>query len=194
MVKFTVPIADILGSAYYTYDLYPNTYSPTVDSTVTITCICKNVFGNPVANKSLMLYRNNNEVGTATTNANGIATWSVTLYEWGEQSFKVANQVVNVYVTGMKRLDVNNNLTIWYNEGSRTVMGRYSNSSVSTSNTQETVIATEVIPSAYRPPSDVKVPFNQTGSIIFFKSNGNISIRTSSSGSHNVSAVGPWIV
>ena len=72
-------------------------------------------------------------------------------------------------------------------------MGSYINNSVTTTNTQETVIETDVIPSQYCPLSDIKVVFNQTGSIIFFKPNGNISIRTSSSGTHNVLTTALWM-
>ena len=67
MVKFKVPLGDILGSAYYHYDLSSSDYNPNVGSTITITCTCKNILGNPIPNKELTIMMNGIEqyvVGT----------------------------------------------------------------------------------------------------------------------------------
>ena len=108
MVKFTVPLSDILGNAYYRYELSSSNYNPNIDSNITITCTCKNVLGNPIANKTLELMMNGVSQGTATTNANGIATWTITCSNWGIQHFNVENKSIDVRVTGYIQTSVLN--------------------------------------------------------------------------------------
>jgi len=119
MVKFTVPLSDILGSAYYKYEVRASDYNPTIDSTITITCTCKNVLGNPISNKTLELYQNNTSKGTATTNANGIATWTLTMSNWGNQDIQVENETISVYVTGFKKIVENATYTLRVDESQR---------------------------------------------------------------------------
>lgn len=100
MVKFKVPLKDILQNAYYQYKLSSSNYNPTINSTITITCTCKNVLGNPIANKTLTLMMNGVSQGTSTTNSLGVATWTVTCDEIGLQDFRVENQSIQVKVKG----------------------------------------------------------------------------------------------
>lgn len=105
MVKFKVPLGDILGSAYYHYDLSSSDYNPNVGSTITITCTCKNILGNPIANKTLELMMNGVSQGTSTTNANGIATWSIKFGGWGNKHFYIGNANLDLMVTGWKLME-----------------------------------------------------------------------------------------
>ena len=114
MSRFTVPIADILGNAYYHYELSSSSYNPNINDNITVTCTCKNVFGNPVSNKTLKLFQNNASVGTATTNANGIATWTITCSNWGIQHFNVENKSIDVRVTGYIQTSLNNGMYTLY--------------------------------------------------------------------------------
>lgn len=116
MVKFTVSLADILGSAYYRYELSSSNYNPNIDSNITITCTCKNVLGNPIANKTLELMMNGVSQGTSTTNANGIATWTITCDNWGIQHFNVENKSIDVRVTGYKTTYPHTYYTIFEHE------------------------------------------------------------------------------
>lgn len=100
MVKFKVPLKDILQNAYYQYELSSSNYNPTIDSTITITCTCKNALGNPIANKTLELMMNGTSQGTAITNANGIATWTVTVTTIGLQTFSIGSNNIQVKVKG----------------------------------------------------------------------------------------------
>ena len=113
MVKFKVPLGDILGSAYYHYDLSSSDYNPNVGSTITITCTCKNILGNPIPNKELTIMMNGIEQGTATTNANGIATWSITFGANGLKDFYIGNSHCTVYVGGYRKIYDSNGL-LWY--------------------------------------------------------------------------------
>lgn len=104
MVRFKVPLKDVLGTAYYHCELTSSDYNPTINSTITITCTCKNVLGNPIADKELTLMMNGTSQGTATTNANGIATWSITCSDWGNQHFNVENATLDLLITGWKQV------------------------------------------------------------------------------------------
>ena len=113
MVKFKVPLSDILGSAYYRYELTSSNYNPNVGSTITITCTCKNILGNPIPNKELELMLNGGSQGTSTTNANGIATWSITFGLEGLKDFYIGNSHCIVVVNGYHKIYDSNGL-MWY--------------------------------------------------------------------------------
>lgn len=113
MVKFKVPLSDILGSAYYRYELTSSNYNPNVGSTITITCTCKNILGNPIPNKELELMLNGGSQGTSTTNANGIATWSITFGLEGLKDFYIGNSHCIVVVNGYHKIYDSNGL-VWY--------------------------------------------------------------------------------
>ena len=104
MVKFKVPLGDILGRAYYHYELSSSNYNPHIDGTITITCICKNILGNPIADKELELMMNGVSQGTSTTNELGIATWSIKLGDWGNKHFHIGNATLDLTVTGWKHI------------------------------------------------------------------------------------------
>ena len=113
MVKFKVPLKDILGRAYYQYELSSSNYNPHIDGTITITCICKNILGNPIPNKELTLMMNGVEQGTSTTNELGIATWSITVGANGLNDFYIGNSHCTVYVGGYRKIYDSNGL-LWY--------------------------------------------------------------------------------
>ena len=113
MVKFKVPLKDILGRAYYQYELTSSNYNPNINSTITITCTCKNILGNPIPNKELTLMMNGVEQGTSTTNELGIATWSITVGANGLNDFYIGNSHCTVYVGGYRKIYDSNGL-LWY--------------------------------------------------------------------------------
>jgi len=131
MVKFTVPLSDILGSAYYRYELVSSNYNPNINNTITITCTCKNVLGNPVSNKTVELFQNGTSIGTATTNANGIATWTITCSNWGIQHFNVENKSIDVRVTGYIQTSANNGMYTIYEWEDKVGLKIYINSNIS---------------------------------------------------------------
>ena len=104
MVKFKVPLKDILGRAYYQYELSSSNYNPRINETITITCTCKNILGNPIADKELELMMNGVSQGTETTNELGIATWSIKFSDWGNKHFYIGNATLDLVVTGWKQI------------------------------------------------------------------------------------------
>lgn len=178
MSRFTVPISDILGSAYYRYELSSSNYNPTIDSTITITCTCKNVLGNPIANKTLELMMNGVSQGTSTTNANGIATWTLTMNNWGNQELKIENQTIEVYVTGFKFIQSNITYNLYVDESQRLAQIRVNRSNVAIGTGDGFNYSDFKIPSKYCPKSNSFVPIGRNAPLIlnYVWSNGTIGI------------------
>src|SRR5574344_1527722 len=156
MVKFRVPIKDLLGRAYYHYELSSSNYNPHINRTITITCICKNILGNPIANKELELMRNGVSQGTETTNELGIATWSIKFSDWGNKHFHIGNATLDLTVTGWKLIaKYSTNRISLYSDGKWGMVeigGTWSNST-----TGEVVLG--VIDSEYSPFSSVSTNY-----------------------------------
>ena len=157
MVKFKVPLKDILVRAYYQYELLSSNYNPHIDETITITCTCKNIMGNPIPNKELTLMMNGVSQGTSTTNELGIATWSITFRGWGNKHFYIGNATLDLTVTGWKFIEsyASNKIAL-YSDGKLgmvTINGTWSNST-----TGENVLAT--INSEYTPFSNVSTNYS----------------------------------
>lgn len=183
MVKFKVPLKDILGRAYYQYELSSSNYNPHIDETITITCTCKNVLGNPIANKTLELMMNDISHGTSITNANGIATWSITFKGWGNKHFYIGNATLDLVVTGWRQIAKysSDRITLcsdgkW---GMVAISGTWSNST-----TGEVVLAT--INSGYSPFSNVSTNYSYSvGSYQPVYTRGtNICINRSGTGNY----------
>lgn len=115
MVRFSIPIQDILGLQYYRYELTSDYYNPTIDSTISISCKVTNAFGNNVNNKTLTLYDNGTSVGSATTE-DGIATWTVTLSDWNKHHYTCNGASLDLKATGWKVISDNDDWKVQYNE------------------------------------------------------------------------------
>lgn len=185
MVKFKVPLGDILGRAYYQYELSSSNYNPHINGTITITCICKNILGNPVANKELTLMMNGIEQGTSTTNELGIATWSIKFSDWGNKHFHIGNATLDLTVTGWKQIGkyASDKITLdsdgkW---GRVIISGSWSNST-----TGEVVLG--VIDSEYSPISNVSTNYSYTLNSYqaVYTRGTNICINCSNTGSYGV--------
>lgn len=102
MTTKKIKTSDILGDNYYIYELTSSNYIPILNGTITITCICKDIYGDNVANKSLTLYQNGTSKGTQTTNSSGVATWSITCSTAGLQKFNIKDRNIEVFVDDSK--------------------------------------------------------------------------------------------
>ena len=173
MVKFKIPIKDLLGRAYYRYELQSTHYNTTPSQTdITITCTVKNIFGNPVNNKEITLYYKNDIQGTATTNANGIATWTVGNLEYGINQFRVENATIIINARGWETQTINNG-TLYINKELRLCHLRYSRTF--NSGQQNTLYEWgQQIPSGYRPTFMVTGNGNRNGATITIDSDGYI--------------------
>lgn len=174
MVKFKVALKDLLGKAYYRYELISTHYNTTPTQTgITITCTCKNIFGNPVANKELTLYYKSNIQGTATTNELGIATWTVGNLEYGINQFRVEDATIIINARGWETVTLNTYATLYVNKETRTAELRYVRDFNSASADTFYSWHTGAIPSDYRPSAQVNGSFNQVGTL-YADSNGDI--------------------
>lgn len=185
MVKFKVPLGDILGRAYYQYELSSSNYNPHIDETITITCTCKNILGNPIPNKELTLMMNGIEQGTKTTNELGIATWSITFGLWGNKHFHIGNATLDLVVTGWRQIAKysSDKITLYSDGrwGMVVISGTFSGST-----TGENVLAT--INSEYSPISNVSTNYSYSGGSYqpVYTKGTNICINRSGTGSYGV--------
>lgn len=177
MVKFKVPIKEILQNAYYQYELTSSDYNPTVDTTITITCTCKNVLGNPIANKTLELLENGVSQGTSTTNANGIATWTVSLTSWIVRNYRVENATLTVKPVGFKEVSNTSitNYTIYRNDNIIQIVFSYPSQSLTTSWT--TLSQNAIGNTTYRPKEDVDVVGHYGNYVIRVTNTGTFMAR-----------------
>ena len=67
----------------------------------------------------MTLYQNGTSVSSSITNENGIASWTVTCDDWGLQDFRVANQSIQVMVSGFKKIAENTTYTLMVDESTR---------------------------------------------------------------------------
>ena len=126
MVKFKVPIKDLLGRAYYHYKLGNDITNGTKGQTNVVHCTVTNVFGNPVSDKDVTLYAQGIEVSTKKTNALGYVEWEIPLNNPSLRLYTVDNQTTYTNVTngGWKSTSVSNG-TLYYNEDLRLCSLRY---------------------------------------------------------------------
>lgn len=137
----------------FNYNLMSDYYNVNIDGTVIISCIVTDVNGERVEGKTLTLYRNFNSVGTATTNELGVAYWNVTCDTWGLQDFRVANQSIQVMVSGFKRVLYNSTYALYVDESQHLAQLRCSRTNITITNGESFRYDDFVIPSKYRPPS-----------------------------------------
>lgn len=177
MVKFKVSLKDLLGKAYYQYTLTSTHYNTTPSQTdITITCTCKNILGNPVANKELTLYYKNSIQGTATTNELGMATWTVGTLEYGINQFRVEDATIIINARGWETVTLNSGgtyATLYVNKETRTAELRYVRDFNSASADTFYSWHTGAIPQDYRPSTQVNGSFNQVGTL-YIDSTGEI--------------------
>ena len=188
MVKFKVSLKDLLGKAYYRYELISSHYNTTPTQTdITITCTCKSILGNPVSNKELTLYYKNDIQGTATTNELGMATWTVGNLEYGINQFRVEDATIIINARGWETVTLNSGgtyATLYVNKETRTAELRYNREFTSASADTFYSWHTGAIPQNYRPSAQANGSFNQVGTL-YIDSNGDIGGKFANSWSSN---------
>ena len=139
----------------FNYNLMSDYYNVNIDGNILISCIVTDVNGERVEGKTLTLYHNSNSVGSETTSELGVATWSVTCDSWGLQDFRVANQSIQVNVTGFKRVLYNSTYALWVDESQHLAQLRCSRTNITITPGESFVYSDFTIPTKYRPASTV---------------------------------------
>ena len=172
MVKFKVPIKDILGKAYYRYNMGNTITNGTKGQTNTIRCTVTNIFGNPVSDKEVTLYAQGTEVSTKTTNALGYVEWEIPLNNASLRLYKIDTHSTYTIVNngGWKSTSITNG-TLYYNEDLRLCHLRYSRTfNSATANTMYEW--GQLIPSGYRPLFMTTGNGNRNGATLTIDSDG----------------------
>ena len=193
MTKYSIKLKDLVGSAFYDYNLYANTYNPQLDTTILVTCQVKNILGNPVPNKELTLYYKGVAQDPVRTNANGIAEWNINVgTTGGTYKISVNNKYIFVNVNGYKQVKSYSSgfYTLSINELTRTARLSLNTNGSKTLANGVNYEQTGWIPSEYRPPTNINIIIARNISLTLnIGTNGNVSIyNPSSQTSANTSA------
>lgn len=180
MTKYSIKLRDLFGSAFYDYNLYTSNYNPKIDTTIVVTCQVKNIFGNPVANKELVLYYKGVAQDPVTTNANGIAEWEIDVgTTGGTYKFSVNNKYIFINVNGYKQIKSYSSgfYTLSINEFTRTArlsLNTQGSKSIASGVNYE---QTAWIPSEYRPLTNANIIIARNISLTLnIGTTGNVSI------------------
>lgn len=172
MVKFKVALKDLLGKAYYRYNMGNTITNGTKGQTNTIRCTVTNIFGNPVSDKEVTLYAQGTEVSTKTTNALGYVEWEIPLNNASLRLYKIDTHSTYTIVNngGWKSTSITNG-TLYYNEDLRLCHLRYSR--IFNSATANTMYEWgQLIPSGYRPLFMTTGNGNRNGATLTIDSDG----------------------
>lgn len=191
MSRFTVPISDILGNAYYNYTLNSSSYNLTVNNNLTIYCTVKNVFGNTVANKTVTLYQNGGNVGNATTDSNGVASWTITMNTVGNYVFSVENSSITVKVRGVKTISTATYGTMYVNESEKTVFFKYYRANYNFTSTSYITLHTGAC-GDYKPFTETYLASYNPTMAMSVSANGDIKVISTGTGTKTMGFSGYW--
>ena len=171
MVKFKVPLKDILGRAYYQYELTSSNYNPKIDSTITVTVTVKDVYDDPVENESVQVTCNigkftklngstisDTQSVTAQTDSNGEISLTYSCSEWGLVTFSANKTSTQVNVTGWKQVQSLNGGRVLVDTDGKNAKIIVSGIFVTSTSEGEFTLAT--IDSAYRPTENYSTNYS----------------------------------
>ena len=172
MTRFKVPIQSILGLSYYRYDISLDRYDVDIGSEVTVTCQARNVFGSLVKDKELTLHYKGISQGSATTDNNGVAEWTLDVGgDAGTFKLSVGNQHCLINVTGYQTYN-GTHYTAKYNKDIVNIDFSWNTTSTFSANTSWTEFTTITIPSHLRPTESIIVNTHYNGLQINIQPNG----------------------
>ena len=196
MTRTTVNASTVLGANYEIITLESNNYNPQIDDDIILTCTVTDVYGDPVANKSVTLYQDGTSEGTETTDNTGAATWTITPEDWEVHHFNVENATLNLGADGWKTLlnDGTYNIRV-----KRDTVQLAINSDVSTSfpTTFTAFSGGSKVASGYRPANSVVVPCKSNYNLLVaVRPDGTVERKTmaSSSQSAGVYCMAEWTI
>lgn len=99
MTEKRIKTSDVIGNSYYNYTLTSTNNTPSINSTISISCGVTDIYGQSISGKSITLYLNGVSQGARTTASSGSATWNnITMSTGGLQVFSVENSKIEIFV------------------------------------------------------------------------------------------------
>lgn len=178
----------------YIYKITPSNYEPKIGSNITVSVEVKNTSGNVIPNQNISLlctkakantfpYENQTTTLTATTNSQGIATFTVNMSNWGIWDFQVSYAHCQVYVDGWRRILYADTYSLYRNQTrAKVILNGVSTSSVTWNWKQFTNSLTAA---SVRPLHDVVTLSNSGETFIRIDTNGKFWYMVSIQWSHS---------
>lgn len=188
-------------SSYRNYEIIPSTYTPTIDSNISITINVTNMSGNPVANESVSLVVKfdglPNITISDTTDANGSVTLNnVQMVKFGVVDLRVGATHCQLNVDGWKQYYYDSATNGWYirilyNEThTKVIINDPANVSFTTT---ETNYITDVLTDSWiRPLKPISFFINFQRRLIVREGSANIVKVATTNGTGNIYAQLDW--
>ena len=176
------------------YKITPSNYEPKIDSNITVNVQVTDKQGLPVTNTSISLlctkakpntypYQNETTTLTATSNSQGIATFTVNMSNWGIWDFQAGYTHCQVYVDGWRRILNADTYSLYRNQTRAKVILNGVSASNVTWNWQQFTNA--LTAASVRPVRDVVALTNSGETYILIDTNGKFWYMVSVMYSHS---------
>lgn len=205
--RYNVAASTVLGENYKITSIECSDYNPSIDGNITVTITVTDVYGDAISDESVTVTAsegnftqlNGSDITaassvTGTTNSSGQFTLTYTCTEWGLITFVANTTSTQIRVTGFKQITVNTYCTLYVNEGERICEFRYYQTNVSFTSTSDKTVATNLIPTQYKPVVDnVSVAiFNPKLGGNIDRDSGNFYVAPIETGNKTVNAHATW--
>jgi len=206
--RYNVAASAVLGENYKITNIGASDYNPSIDGNITVTITVTDVYEDPIEGENVTVTAsggtftelNGSSITaaatvTGTTNSSGQFTLTYNCTQWGLITFVANTTSTQIRVTGFKQITVNTYCTLYVNGGERICEFKYYQTNVSFTSTSDKTIATNLIPTEYRPVLDgasVAI-FNPKLGGYISTDTGNFIVAPTETGNKTVNAHAIWV-
>ena len=206
--RYNVAASAVLGENYKITNIEASDYNPSIDGNITVTITVTDVYEDPIEGENVTVTAsggtftelNGSSITaaatvTGTTNSSGQFTLTYNCTSWGLITFVANTEKLQIKVTGWKQIIVNTYCTLYVNGGERICEFKYYQTNVSFPSTSDKTIATNIIPTEYRPVvGGVPVAlFNPRLGGNIDSATGNFNVTPTETGNKTVNAHAIWV-
>lgn len=203
MTRFSVNLKNILGLSFYRYNISADTYNPTIDTNVTVTCKVTNIFGTPIANKTVTLLMDNahiiitennttTDISEQTTDTNGEATWTIPITDWELHNLTIATNTIYIQAKGWRETGQGlTNVEIYRNKENAKIIFKGRSQYIGTS---WTAFGGSPYCADVKPSRPITSYLNGDVYICRIDGQGNIELKTTTSGTYTLYGQIDWSI